>query len=193
MKWLNVCWLLFALTASATDSVAVCFNYGCVSQAQVEFDDGQLSEIGALLAAPRDAAQERQAIGQAIGRLLGWAGTQSPIAADRGGNVADGGVSGKMDCIDHSTTTTRLLQLIERHGWLRYHRVGEIVLRRRFLLFEHYAAQIEEVPTSDANSGKSAGQFVVDSWFYDNGQPAAVMPFARWLAGDDPDDEQDHG
>lgn len=197
MKWLGACLMLFALTVGAAETVSVCFNYGCVSQAKVTFDDGQLNEIGALLAKSQDAAQERQAIGQAIGLLLGWAGAQSPIAADRGGNVPDGGVSGKMDCIDHSTTTTRLLQMIERHGWLRYHRVGEIVLRRRFLLFEHYSAQIEETPIAGASDGKSgdetAGHYVVDSWFFDNGQPAAVMLLARWLAGDDPDDEQDHG
>jgi hypothetical protein len=39
--------------------------------------------------------------------LYGWAGEQSDIH-NRGGNYADAGI-GRMDCIDHSTSTTRLL------------------------------------------------------------------------------------
>jgi hypothetical protein len=27
---------------------------------------------------------------------------------------------------------------------------------------------------------------VVDSWFFDNGQPAVVMPLAQWHAGEGP-------
>jgi hypothetical protein len=57
--------------------------------------------------------------------------------------------------------------------------------RARLLLFEHFAAQIE---TLDPESG---GRYVVDSWFFDNGQPAAVMSLARWQAGESPDDGMD--
>ena len=38
-----------------------------------------------------------------------------------------------MDCIDHSTNTTAYLRLIERHGWLKFHGVGERVVRGRML------------------------------------------------------------
>lgn len=183
--------LLASLAAGAAESLSVCFNYGCAAQAAVVFNDAQLHEVAALIELAPDAAAERVAVAVGVGRLLHFAGEQSPIHADRGGNVADGGVSGQMDCIDHSTTTTRLLRMIERHGWLRFHRVGDIVLRRRFLLFEHYSAQLIE--TGMAASDETTGHYVVDSWFFDNGQPAAVMPLARWQAGEYPDDEERNG
>ncbi len=172
--------------AGSVERLSVCFNYGCLSQTEVVFDESQLGEVGQLLNSANSPDGERQAIAEAIGRLLGWAGKQSPIAADRGGNYADDGVYGRMDCIDHSTTTTRLLHLMEDQGLLRFHRVLDPALRTRFMLFEHYSAQIEEiVPSGDS---AKLQRFAVDSWFFDNGHPAAVMPLAAWMAGESPDD-----
>ena len=171
-------------SAGADEKVKVCFNYGCLAQAEVVFSNAQLSDLAQLMRSARTAEEERQALGEAIGRLLGWAGQQSPIAADRGGNYLDDAIYGRMDCIDHATTTTRLLSMMERHGMLRFHRLDEPVLRRRFLLFEHYSALIKEV--SGDSSEVDAGRYVVDSWFFDNGQPAAVMPLASWQKGESP-------
>ena len=130
-------------------------------------------------------------IGGAVGRLLGWAGQQSPISADRGGNYADDAVHGRMDCIDHATTTTRLLRLLERRGLLRFHRVLEPARRLRFWVFPHYAAQIEEARGGDAKRGEgeeeTSSRFAVDSWFFDNGHPAAVMRLEAWQKRKDPD------
>ena len=176
--------LLCSLTAGAEERVTVCFNYGCFSQDVVIYDDGQLRELASLLAGAQDAVQEREAISVAIGRMLAWAGQQTPISADRGGNYADDAVHGKMDCIDHSTTTTRLLMLMEKQGWLRYHRVVDRALRNRFFVFEHYSAQIEE--TAPMEAGVEPRRYVVDSWFFDNGQPAVVMPLVTWQAGETP-------
>ena len=187
LKWLAGWLLLCAFCAQADERVMVCFNYGCLTQAEVVYADEQLRELGQRFAAAPDAEGERAALGVAVGRLLGWAGAQSPIAADRGGNYADEGVYGKMDCIDHSTTTTRLLQMIAAQGWLNYHRVLEPVLRRSFLIFDHYSALIEEVDSATPDDER---RYVVDSWFFDNGQPAAVMPLARWQAGEYPDGAQ---
>ena len=177
--------LLCSLTAWADARIAVCFDYGCSAQAEVVYSDKQLRRVGRALTAAKSAEAERDAISVTIGRLLRWAGKQTPIAVDKGGNIADDEVSGKMDCIDHSTTTTRLLHLLEEHHWLRYHHTLEPVVRRHFLFFEHHSAQIEEVwPDS---TGEDPQRFVVDSWFVDNGQPAVVMPLASWLAGEGPD------
>lgn len=177
--------LAFAVAAQA-DTVTVCFNYGCQNQAQAEYDEGKMFAMRILLGSAQDAAEERQRLSLAIGWLLGWAGRQTPIAADRGGNYADDGVRGRMDCIDHSTTTTRLLRLLEARGWLRFHRVLDPVLRVRFLFDAHYSAQIEELPevAGDEATADAAARHVVDSWFRDNGQPAVVLPLPRWLAGE---------
>lgn len=164
---------LFCMAAGAQERIAVCYNYGCYRTDVVVFSETQLAEIRDSLAGARDAAQERKVLALVIGRLLGWAGQQSPISADRGGNVEDAGVYGRMDCIDHSTTTTRLLKMLEGRGWLRWHSVVEPVLRTRLLIFDHWSAAIEE--------RASSARYVVDSWFYDNGQPAVVMPLAEWM------------
>ncbi|MDR1708288.1 MAG: hypothetical protein LBS70_01030 [Candidatus Accumulibacter sp.] len=191
--------LVCASPAGAGETVTVCFNYGCLAQADVSFSDAQLAEVARSLAAANSPGEEREALGKAVGRLLGWAGEQSPIAADRGGNYADDNVYGRMDCIDHATTTTRLLRLLERRGALRFHRVLEPALRYRMLLFQHYSALIEEKiagrPATETNAADAEPEerpvrFVVDSWFFDNGHPAAVMPLADWLRGETPDDDR---
>ena len=68
---------------------------------------------------------------------------------------------------------------------LRFHRVLERVLRRPFFVLDHYSAQIEEL-SADEGEGKDS-RYVVDSWFFDNGQPAIVWPLARWMTGESPD------
>jgi hypothetical protein len=178
------------MSAAAAERVSVCFNYGCVAEADVVFSDGQLAALERLLGRARTQAEEREAIGGAVGRLLGWAGQQSPISADRGGNYADDAVYGRMDCIDHATTATRLLRLLERRGLLRFHRVLEPAERLRFWVFPHDAAQIEEMRDGDARDGEgeAPSRFVVDSWFFDNGHPAAVMWLEAWQKGRNPDD-----
>ena len=191
-----------APSAGEEATLKVCFNYGCLAEAEVTFSAEQLAEVATLLRADT-AAEERARLGEAIGRLYAFAGAKSPIAADKGGNLADDAVYGRMDCIDHSLTTTRFLTLLEARGMLRYHTVGERVLRSRFLLFQHYAAQIVErsmsleAPRAQAGAVVSdvegaeampvAARFAVDSWFYDNGLPAAILPLADWNAGEGPD------
>ena len=185
MRLIGSLLLLCSLTAWAEERIAVCFDYGCSAQADVLYSDKQLRRVGRAMMAAKDPEAEREALSVTIGRLLKWAGKQTPIAVDKGGNMADDEVSGKMDCIDHSTTTTRLLHMLEEHSWLRYHHTLEPIARRHFVFFEHYSAQIEEV--SAANTGEASRRFVVDSWFVDNGQPAVVLPLASWLAGEGPD------
>jgi len=202
------------LPLGAVEQVQVCFNYGCQSEATVSYRDDQLAEIASLMAKAGHAEAERARLALAIGLLYRWAGEQSPIAADRGGNHADDGVYGKMDCIDHSTTTDRLLALLDRRGWLRWHRPIEIQ-RRAWFIFEHYSAAIEAQELAE-NFGEDAApefeapddtallrdgwiaarpqpysarrlveqRFVVDSWFVPNGQAAVILPLSDWLRGE---------
>lgn len=187
--------------AFADELVSVCYNYSCAEEQWVSFSEARLAWAREMLAAAKTPEAERELLAPVVGRLYAWAGEQSPIKADRGGNYADEGVYGAMDCIDHSTTTTRLLRLLEARGWLRFHVVLEPARRTRFMIFQHYSAVIEELPprwlqpTSGSEpDGKPdtppppAGlpSFAVDSWFVDNGQPAIVLPLQEWLKGGGP-------
>jgi hypothetical protein len=138
--------LLVAGRAGADETVTICFNYGCASEAEVRYAEDQLQWIRSILLHAGSAEREREVLALAVGQMYAWAGQQSPVWRDRGGNRNDGEASGRMDCIDHSTTTTRFLRLIERRGWLRFHRVLPVARRVRFLFAQHFSAQIEVAP-----------------------------------------------
>lgn len=177
--------LMCVVPSAMAERVSVCYNYGCSAEAEADFTESQMTAIRNLVGTARNAAEEREKLSLAIGWLLGWAGQQTPISADRGGNFADDGVYGRMDCIDHSTTSTRLLRVLENRRWLSFHRVIEPVQRVRYLFEFHYSAQIEELesPAREAGVAEPA-RYVVDSWFRDNGQPAVVMALQDWLDGE---------
>ena len=170
--------LLFAAGDAAADEVAMCFNYGCSCRAVVSYSAFHLGQVQAQFLDADSPADERAAIARAVAWLYFYAGMQSPIWRDRGGNFDDDETQpGRMDCIDHSTNTTAYLRLIERHGWLRFHTVGERVLRGR-MLSDHWAARVVE--------HDSQAEWVVDTWFLDPGLPASVFPLKAWLDGAEP-------
>jgi hypothetical protein len=165
---------LAAADAARGEEVAICFDYGCSSRATVHYTPLELGQVQSELADADSPAAEREAVARAMGWLYFYAGLQSPIWRDRGGNLDDDGQPGQMDCIDHSTNTTAYLHLLERRGWLKFHRVGERVERGR-LLTVHWGARLVERGTKD--------EWVVDTWFLDPGHPAAIFPLQDWLAG----------
>ncbi len=173
-----------AVAAVEGERVALCYNYGCLAEAEVRFDAAALEAIGAELGAAGSAAEERAQLSSALGQLYAIAGAQTPVGADRAGNYLDLGVHGRMDCIDHSTSTTRLLRLLESRGWLRFHRVVEPQRRTRFIL-QHFSAVVEEITPAEGERAAPA-RYAIDSWFVDNGEPAVVLPLAEWLNGGGP-------
>lgn len=180
MPWLFVLLLCLSLSCNA-DEVSVCYNYGCAVTAKVAFRANDLREIRSVLKPATDAAAEREAISQAIGLFEIFVGQQAPTSADKGGNLNDDGVDGRMDCIDESANTTAYLRLLENRGWLKYHRVLEPVKRAPLLVNEHWAARMAEI--------QSGHEFAVDSWFFDNGQPAEIFRLEDWLDGAKPNEK----
>ena len=177
-----ILWCVGAGAVVADTEVSICYGYGCIAHAQVHYSEAQLRAVDKMLVVAVDPVEERKMLAEAIGQLYGWAGEQSDIHNDRAGNFADGHAPGKMDCIDHSQSTTRLLQLLQQRGDLKYHRVLEPEVRNWALIFPaHWSAVIEE-------KGDGAQQrYAVDSWFVDNGQPAIVLPLDEWKKGAGPD------
>jgi hypothetical protein len=180
--WLAILLIALAGAASADESVRICHGYGCLAQAHIRYSEGQLGLVRRIMARATDAASERERLAETLGSLYAWGGEQSDIHNDRGGNYADDQVSGRMDCIDHSTSTTRLLHLLVRRGYLRWHRVLEPQSRNfAGLVPVHWSAVIEETQENEPR------RFVVDSWFVDNGYPAVILPLEDWKKGAGPD------
>ena len=165
--------------AQASDAdVRICYDYGCAREALVKIDAATLEQVGAWLKEAQDAANERARIARAVADLYLVAGWQTPIWRDRGGNFDDDrDLPGAMDCIDHAANTSAFIALLARNGALRFHRHTEAIRRMRFLA-EHWAARIVE--------NESGVEYAVDSWYFDFGTPAVVMPLSDWRAGRDP-------
>lgn len=178
--WLILLTLCFGLAAQA-DEVSICYNYGCAVTAKVDLRENELRAARRLLLQATDAVEERVAISRVIGLFEVAAGQQTPTWADKGRNVNDDGVDGRMDCIDESANATAYLHLLEGRGWLKYHLVLEAVKRAPLLVNDHWAARIVEKKTGQ--------EFAVDSWFFDNGQPAFVVPLEEWRNGAEPNEE----
>lgn len=169
----------FALAGEA-DEISICYNYGCATQAVVHLRGAELSRVHMLFAWVENAEEERNAIAEAIGLLQTFAGQQTPTFRDRGRNIADDGVDGRMDCIDHSRNNTLYLNLMEERGWLKFHTTLEPVRRAPLIVIEHWSSRI-----SERESGR---EFVVDSWFFDSGHAAVIFPLQEWINGAEPDE-----
>ncbi len=187
MRWLSAFLLIFCSAAvQADEAVSICFNYGCATEQTAVFSEIRLTWTEEILAAADTAERERQLLSLVMGRLYAWAGQQTPIHVDRGGNFNDEGVPGAMDCIDHSTTTTRFLRLLERRGALHFHRVLEP--SKRGWILQHFSAQIEEIgPKQMHAETEHIRRFAVDSWYVDNGRSSPIIPMDLWQGGSDPD------
>ena len=177
------CILVFSLStapvmAAKSGSVNVCFNYGCKSRQKVPLKGKGWKQVARVFAKPaRTAEKERQAIRKAVGLMEQFVGKRTVTSADKARN-SNTGVRGSMDCIDESTNTTTYLRLFEKRGWLKWHKVKPRKKRSPFIFDEHWTAVIE--------TKKGGEQYAVDSWFFDNGKPAYVVPLKDWLKKVDP-------
>src|SRR5574338_945249 len=183
MRWgLAGLLLAFCCPAGAQEHALLCYDYACKVQEDITYGPMQLEPVRVALLSTQDAAEEREVLALEVGRLYRWAGTVAPLHNDRPGDLADGEEEGRMDCIDHATSTTELLRMLERRGWLCFHRIVEPV-RRTNWIFEHYSAAVEELAEGYELPPL---RYVMDSWFVEHGAPAVVLPLSEWLDGGGP-------
>ena len=170
----RIIFLLFlaCCVPAQAEEVNICYNYGCAASATVTFNEQQLAKVAAQFRGLLNAAEEREAIAQALGMLARYAGEQSPIFRDKGRDN-DGNIDGRMDSSDHSINTTAYLRVLEKRGLLKFHRVQSRVVRGATK--PHWAARLSEIRTHQ--------EFAVDSWFFANGHPAVIFPLDEWLKG----------
>lgn len=178
MLWLMLSVVMMAPSmVAAKETVELCFNYGCSGSAVASFSADELAAVQTYLSDAEDEKAERVALAQAVALMYRLAGMHTPISADRAGNLADEGVHGRMDCIDHAANTNAFLNIIAARGWLRFHDVAEVAQRNWLVFSQHFSAAVR------THEGQG---WVIDTWFVAHGEPAVVLPLEKWMKGDGP-------
>ncbi len=176
--WLFLVMGLASSLAYAESYVVVCYNWGCLKQVSVVYPDAWLKKTLAPLRQTKTPAEERAAAAEVVRKLYVKAAEQTPIGADEAGNEEDEMVNGRMDCIDHSTTTANMLSLLQKKRALRWHAVGPYA-HRTLLVASHYSATLVE--TGDATDDDSH-VYTIDPWDVEPGSLPPVAPVREWAA-----------
>lgn len=171
------------LPPSATPAAfTVCHGGGCDSRTRTSISPEAWARLRGAMPPAADAATERRQVAQAIAFLERIVGGRVGTEGDRGRNVIAVEQSTQLDCVDEAVNTTTYLRMLAADGLLVWHRVGMPAGRGTLLdgRWPHNTAVLIEAATGAA--------WAIDSWFFDNGVPAAVVPLAAWRAGWVPED-----
>ncbi len=170
------------ITTPSPDAFSVCYRHTCAEVVELKLEHDQWERIRVLFLSPPDSAEEERArIARAIGMMEIMTGGLANTANDKGGNL-DGLFAGgnQLDCIDESTNSTTYLRMLATDGLLRRHSVQDRATRGFFLFgWPHTTAVIRDLGTQH--------DYAVDSWFYDNGIPPAILPLTIWRDGWEPE------
>lgn len=160
----------------------VCHGGGCAVVDRVALDEEEWQQaVAAFVPLPQNAEDERRCIAAAIGSLERIIGAKTATATDRGGTFGNADYPGQLDCNDEAANSTTYLKLLQQAGHIRHHEIIDIKVRGFFFNgWPHTTAAIREV--------QSGQRYAVDSWFYDNGVPAVIVPLETWKAGWRPKD-----
>ena len=167
--------------SSTTPPVPLAFNYcyshGCKQVAATNLTVEEWAKIRGYFVPPAvDAVEERRSVAIAVGRFETYVGEKLRTKNDRGGTFPAYGGYRQLDCVDEATNTTTFLRMLEHESQLKWHRVSWPVSRGIFVTgWPHSTATIEEI--------QNRRQFAVDSWFFDNGEDAVIVPLEAWSAG----------
>lgn len=160
----------------------ICSGGGCAEVTQVALSEQEWQKVVHLFEIqPTIAAQEREIIAQAIGLLETIVGEKIGTTGDIAGTFYNGRLSGQQDCNDEAINTTTYLRLMQQAQLIKWHKAEDTRTRNFFFTgWPHSTAVMHDINTGE--------RFAVDSWFYDNGAPATIVPFAIWKSGYRPAD-----
>jgi len=163
---------------------SMCHAHGCKTVEQLSLSEKQWQQITQYFQpAALSAAQEREQIAEAIAEFEKIIGKKTNTSQDKAGLFAHMGSAGQLDCIDESTNSTTYLLILEQAGLLKWHEPMNHVTRGFFIFgWPHSSAAMREK--------QSKKEYVVDSWFEDNGQAPHIIPLSQWDSGWSPESEK---
>ena len=163
----------------------VCYGGGCAEIQQLELDVDEWQRIVSIFNAEENtsinallenAVLEREQISNAIGVFEGIVGLKTGTSTDLAGTFDNASMSGQLDCNDEAINGTTYMHLMRRYGLIKLHEIEDLRTRNFFFTgWPHTTAVIHEIATGD--------RYAVDSWLFDNGTPATIVPFALWKSG----------
>lgn len=180
---------LYDIQTPQQENFTHCFNYGCQTRYNIALPQKTNKQINKVFKRPAKTAKiERKRIAKAIQIFETDIGALTGTQNDKHGTFrlyqddAKSTQSFQQDCIDESTNTTIYLALLENMALLKFHKPVFPASRQPFLnggRWWHQTAVIEEIGNGE--------KYAIDSWFFDNGAPAAVVPLKEWKNGWHPD------
>ncbi len=151
-----------------------CTNYGCETQHLFSLSDRQWERIKAhFFDAGRSAEEERRAIAEAAADYELAVMAQTGTGPDVGGTLIGYGQPDQTDCIDETANMVQFLELLQHQGLLLHHRVASPVMKDPVVEgWFHFSATVAEI--------EGGAVWSVDSWYFDSGHPAIVLPVEVW-------------
>jgi len=165
------------------DHFEICQGGGCAKFSSLALSQADWRPVKNLFQdAMIDVAEnERKAIAEAIGLLEVIVGYKTGTYRDRAGTFDNAAYPNQQDCNDEAINTTTYMRLLKQHGYIRFHEIEDLETRNFFFNgWPHTTAVIREIETGV--------QFAVDSWFYDNGHRATIVPLEVWEDDYQPED-----
>jgi hypothetical protein len=160
----------------------VCQGGGCIQSNQLAISEAEWANVALLFRTKaNNAAEERKQIALAIGELEKIVGAKNGTATDLAGTFDNADFPGQLDCNDEAINSTTYMRLLKSNGFMQFHEIEDTRTRNFFFTgWPHTTAVMRETKTD--------ARFAVDSWFYDNGHAATIVPFATWKANFQPAD-----
>lgn len=161
---------------------SICHSGGCADISHVALDTSEWERVVAEFdPVPQDAEDERSRIASAIGVLEQIIGDKIGTHNDFAGTFGAFSTPGQMDCNDEASNSNTYIKLMMQAGLIRFHELRETKIRNFFFNgWPHTTAVIDDTKTDVS--------YAVDSWFFDNGVPAVIVPLDLWKTGWKPRD-----
>ena len=159
------------------EAFEICYSGGCADFSAVSLSYDEWQQVSAVFANnAKNPAEERAQIATAIGVLETLVGEKTGTSGDLAGTFGNSHYKGQLDCNDEAINSTTYMRLLASNGLMKLHAIEDTRTRNFFFTgWPHSTAVIHEIATGE--------RFAVDSWFYDNGHAATIVPFALWKSG----------
>jgi len=155
----------------------ICYSHGCRQSAVINLTENEWNTVRQVFSSePENPSQERDSIAQAMSILETIVGKRTGTDGDIGGSFPGTFRNKQLDCKDEALNTSLYLTMMIEDGLITFHELVRYAYRGYFVKgWPHQATVMAE-----KDSGK---EYVVDSWFLDNGKPPFILPIEVWSAG----------